>query len=473
MDCPICFDHFDDLVAGPCGHGLCLNCADKLLLKGRRRGAAEVVPTVGQCPLCREELLYFDLISKTSLEKAFPEDEIDEHLYDAVYVGEMGVGWTSLHFLEGGDINKSYIQGQDNLQMKLVNLRYHRRSQTMAFQFRRPEEHDGGKMGIVSFSDNFSFIARGVLRHQNAIRPSRIDGVWKRPGIGSDVIVFNNQCLVVGGDGEEAHCLGALQCHGDSISILIRPQDDTTEEEQTWDACIQLDQNESLPASRILRWKHSETVVEVWIFDRMLPSESSSSIPISGQNGELYWRLGLSEPPTPEYHANGLEGNVFVQLGEMGIASYHFDSDQSYISYEHSYAASKWPPLDNGRPIPARMHFTNIQKDATRFRGEIDWIGTYGTTWNGARRWFYDIHFDDRFYCVVGGTVRYEQDTDGPGQSEFGKDLIYTNAALLSNEACWAELDFRQLQRCGATSQTIAGLLELSRKPKRTPSYFM
>lgn len=481
MECPVCFESHEDLVAGSCGHGLCLECADTLLLKGQSRRldtpstGVEALPTLGQCPLCREELLYFDLKFIKSQENAFCGDQIDENLSDTAYVGELGVGWTSLHLLEGGDANNSYIQGPDNRQMKLTDLRYHDQSHTLQFQI-MTSERDQGNRGIVCFSDNFSFISRGVLRRLNAIQVSKIDGVWKRPDIGLDAIVFNQQCMVLGASTESSYCLGVIRCEGDKISMLLRSQDRSTEENaiETWDAHLDLDQDLILRPGTTLRWKRSgsDSVIEDWKFDRALPPESTATIPISGKNGELYWRLGLSEPQPPLYNATSLEGNVFVQSGSMGEASYHIDPDQPYISYENAYAVTQWPPLDNGRPIPSKMYFTHVQTEGTHFRGVIDWIGTYGTTWNHARRWIYEIHFDDQFHCVLSGTVRYEQDIDRHGQSEFGKDLVYINAALLSSETCRANLDFRRLQRQEASPQTLAEIRHFSRKPRKPPSYF-
>jgi hypothetical protein len=63
--------------------------------------AAEFIPTLGKCPLCRQFLLYGDLKYVDTLEDAFPGDPPDDMLLDAVYVGNpMGIGWSSIHLFE-------------------------------------------------------------------------------------------------------------------------------------------------------------------------------------------------------------------------------------------------------------------------------------------------------------------------------------------------------------------------------------
>jgi hypothetical protein len=99
---------------------------------------------------------------------------------------------------------------------------------------------------------------------------------------------------------------------------------------------------------------------------------------------------GSEQQQVPEYVPDTIWGNSFCQALTVGLASYHFLSDQSgaYISYEHEQT-SVWPPLDNGCPIPSRIAFSEFSFDAeTRvFRGKIDWERTHETTWQGCRWW--------------------------------------------------------------------------------------
>ncbi|CAE7559909.1 unnamed protein product [Symbiodinium sp. CCMP2456] len=64
-----------------------------------------------------------------------------------------------------------------------------------------------------------------------------------------------------------------------------------------------------------------------------------------------------------------LWGCIFVQNGQTGLASYHFDSpDQCYISYEQ--APAHWR-LDDGSKPPSKKYWTDVSFDAktSTFRG--------------------------------------------------------------------------------------------------------
>jgi hypothetical protein len=183
----------------------------------------------------------------------------------------------------------------------------------------------------------------------------------------------------------------------------------------------------------------------------------------------------------------------------------------AYISYEHSAAVTIWPPLDNGRPIPARMYLTNIEltDDGTVFRGTIDWMGTHHTTWGNTTIWTYEIRFDDKFQCVVGGVVRcrflssehncnsgHDDDDDDVGVgvpqqqqqqsqqdvvvSEFGPDLVYLNAAVYSytdddhdddDTRRQQQFSVDHIQSCGATAPTILALQSALQRPAKPHSY--
>ena len=142
----------------------------------------------------------------------------------------------------------------------------------------------------------------------------------------------------------------------------------------------------------------------------------------------------------PTYHGDSVWGNVFCQAFKVGLASYHFVSPSEgegigtvYISYENP-STSEWPPLDNGQPIPAKVHFHNISfPTATSFRGQILWQEDFGTPWQGMIRWEYEMIFDEKFTCIVGGSVTsFEVDSpDVPRElSRYGESLVYVNAAL-------------------------------------------
>ena len=117
----------------------------------------------------------------------------------------------------------------------------------------------------------------------------------------------------------------------------------------------------------------------------------------------------------------------------VGLASYHFEENESYISYEHPLCG-QWPRLDDGSPIPSRVLFRETTFDPTErvFRGSICWQDDYQTTWQGCRKWIYSIKFDQHYTFCIGGTVRSDtqHSNDLHEMSIFGLDLLYANAAI-------------------------------------------
>jgi hypothetical protein len=151
----------------------------------------------------------------------------------------------------------------------------------------------------------------------------------------------------------------------------------------------------------------------------------------------------------PAYGSDTLWGNTFCQGFKVGLASYQFlvassdDNDddasstpsttQAYISYEHPISF-QWPPLDDGSPVPARVYFRDISFDETKriFRGSICWLQDYGTTWQGFKKWIYEMKFDSKFTFIASGSVHsiLKDSEELHEMSSFGQDLIYINAAI-------------------------------------------
>jgi hypothetical protein len=121
---------------------------------------------------------------------------------------------------------------------------------------------------------------------------------------------------------------------------------------------------------------------------------------------------------------NPLVGLVFVQGGEVGLASYHFDSeDDTYINY-----ASFDIEMDDGQRVPEKKSFvdTDFALDNRTFRGIIDWTEPEGTTVSGAERWVYEMVFDDGYTVIDGGSVvAYDSRGNEIRESYFGSDLVY------------------------------------------------
>ena len=94
-------------------------------------------------------------------------------------------------------------------------------------------------------------------------------------------------------------------------------------------------------------------------------------------------------------------GHSYIQGNTVGLASYHFDEDAPYISYEN--APDSWR-LDNNQKPPIRKHFQNWSYDSiTRsFRGDIAWTEA---TWEGYALWKYDFVFSRDFNRIESGSV--------------------------------------------------------------------
>ena len=190
---------------------------------------------------------------------------------------------------------------------------------------------------------------------------------------------------------------------------------------------------------------------------------------IGGASGRGYERLNNEPRAPPTYHAASVWGNVFCQALRVGMASYHFEEEgQVYISYEHP-VTSYWPPLDNGNPIPSRVYFQDVSfPDPHTFRGEIRWQDDHGTTWQGMKRWVYEIQFDEEYVCIVGGHVRSEpaHDTQLQVMSTYGRELVYVNAALWDQFEDTQEID-RTLGRVSSSPSKVQAMVrQVLRSPR-------
>ena len=123
-------------------------------------------------------------------------------------------------------------------------------------------------------------------------------------------------------------------------------------------------------------------------------------------------------------------GCVFVQQGDPGVASYHFEAaaeggglGEAYISYESCPATWK---LDDGSSPPARKPFTDARYDpASRtFTGTVTWAAP--ATFHGAARWEYEMVFSESFNVIQSGRLRAFDAAGSPlHQRRFPRDLIY------------------------------------------------
>lgn len=120
-------------------------------------------------------------------------------------------------------------------------------------------------------------------------------------------------------------------------------------------------------------------------------------------------------------------GNVYVQGGMEGLASYHFEKDgysfdRSYISYA---SAPPYWRLSNGSPPPKKKHFENSSYDAhtKTFKGTVDWSPL---NFNGDSRWEYRMVFSDNLLEIEGGEIVCI-DAEGGNKEilSFGRDIFY------------------------------------------------
>ena len=113
-------------------------------------------------------------------------------------------------------------------------------------------------------------------------------------------------------------------------------------------------------------------------------------------------------------------GHSYIQCNTVGLASYHFEGDEPYISYEN--APDSWR-LDNNQKPPIRKKFQDWSYDsATRsFRGNI--VSTEAT-FRGDALWKYEFVFSEDFNIIESGSVtgfdteseKTRMDQFGPGQ---------------------------------------------------------
>lgn len=130
----------------------------------------------------------------------------------------------------------------------------------------------------------------------------------------------------------------------------------------------------------------------------------------------------------PSEVPSSIFGQVYVQKGGWGFASYHFDREGPYISYE-SGLANDFPALDDGSKPPPKKLFEDAKYDhASRtFRGHITW----NPTWQGAERWDYEMVFSSDLSAIVGGSVQWTtKNGKDNSSSRFGVDLYYNRLKM-------------------------------------------
>lgn len=213
------------------------------------------------------------------------------------------------------------------------------------------------------------------------------------------------------------------------------------QQSQTFHGTARLQQDETIEWDVILQFSFDLRYISNGIIVKTRHDNDERQVHRLGPTLQLYRRVqsGIATTSSmPIYHGESLWGNTFCQVYKVGLASYHFVSPErgGYISYEHPFC-SRWPPLDDGSPVPSQVYFQNTSfHEAERvFCGTIEWQEQYGTTWQGCRKWIYNIKFDSQYTCIVSGGVKsvlhgHDED-DAQDMCTFGVDLVYINAAIL------------------------------------------
>jgi len=96
-------------------------------------------------------------------------------------------------------------------------------------------------------------------------------------------------------------------------------------------------------------------------------------------------------------------GQVYAHDQGIGSASYHFEEEQPYISYEN--APESWIMDDGNRP-PGKKKFTNwkYDRDSRKFSGEIRWEPV---TFQMDNLWVYELVFNENFTEIEGLCKNY------------------------------------------------------------------
>ena len=117
-----------------------------------------------------------------------------------------------------------------------------------------------------------------------------------------------------------------------------------------------------------------------------------------------------------------ITGAVYVQCNTVGLASYHFSEEESYISY--SAAPPNWL-LDDGSPPPVKKPFlqTNYDPTSRTFRAVVDWSDI---NFAGDAEWIYRMVFSEDFTMIERGEVlSYDADGEQGRWHVYQRDLHY------------------------------------------------
>ena len=165
---------------------------------------------------------------------------------------------------------------------------------------------------------------------------------------------------------------------------------------------------------------------------RSLLKEPGATCPLCRQEITPYDTTRISTGQALAERPTTIFGGVYIQAGTLGLASYHFSEEESYISY--SAAPPNWR-LDDGSPPPVKKPFLHATYDAScrTFRAVVDWSEN---TFGGDAEWIYRMVFSEDFRIIEKGEViGYKADGSKGDWLVYEEDLFYTR---------YEEIDFNK-----------------------------
>jgi hypothetical protein len=393
-----------------CGHVFCFPCIERLLLAPQPMhyfatseqllSSSQTTTTLGVCPICRSELSYFDLLVEgTNTPVVAANDPLDPRLLGAVFVeqGTEGVGWGSFHFpTDTGRMpylnnNCANTCSQRKNFLKFTESRYHAATHTWEGRTKQqqgpcPVSQTSTLRVLLTFSDSFQFITRGVMiqkistngstEKDDRVLNSRLllDGTWLvRPYNSNDATSSTTTTSNKNGHGwnprpertiqvtrgvvHENNVWYRLQLEADEnndscIRMVDAAKQDSTVWTAVWNNGVGVGNEETEGPSLIdvgsrLEWLQADDdtqrPVMEWIRQTAVlqqrPSSSATKttiIPLGGNSGRVYRRINSvdrcdtivcttnSAAASAVYHSNTVWGNTFCQSNKVGLASYHF-----------------------------------------------------------------------------------------------------------------------------------------------------
>jgi hypothetical protein len=433
-------------------------------------------PTRGRCSICRQEMTLFELKYEDGSDVIVKDTDVaSTALHGLTYVeskadfaallDDVSIAF-SFPSVTGELASYSCSRAGRVTQIKLFDegCHFHEKSRTFHGQLSWSREDDIAFLEskfaentdiVLQFSSDWRYITFGTMVHtprKDFSKAFPLDGRWQLISQAQGGIVAHIQVMC------STFMHGPGVCRVDTsnpkqptLRWLFRDGDF----EQKAVSGVDLEAAPEGPSvGQSITWTTDEdeqTQQHTLIWTRESCSREPDAV-ILGPGGRLFQ---LRNPPRddrsmPTYDGTTLFGNTFCQGLKVGLASYHFLVDgTAYISYEHA-DCGRWPPLDDGTPVPSRVPFRETQLDAQQrvFRGKIKWQEDFGTSWQGCAEWMYEIHFDVEYICILAGQVLSltVHDGDAPQEmSTFGLDLIYLNAAIKDRFDAMAEDGFDEM----------------------------